>query len=272
MGGSGITVNQLKSYLGDDWTRKKGSIESKLVYGSARGKAYNDYIDEGKKMYEIIKKIKENETLFFDNLYAAVNSNNEFTDEPNGRLRNSYFNNTKMPTLSDFKERSIKLIEYDNLINLRKQLKDMSLEHMTNLESQVGGGKMIYIPQSKKRELATLLLEAEGIKKQFIIRSVEVLKQMDPDYFEINPDINPDIINKALEIYIEGHGKEGLLKILEKVIDNTNDYNYKDAFRNIKTNLADRFFSHTQVGKIHKEEEEAGQGTVMSGMFGDDDY
>ena len=205
-------------------------------------------------MYEIIKKIKENEKVFFDRLYDAVNSNNEFTYEPDGSLRISYFNNSKMPKLSDFKRDSIQLIEYEGLGDLRKKLGDMSLEgmsseHMDELESQAGGYKMLYIPQSKKIELANLLLEVKGIKKQFIIRSVEVLKQMDPDYFEINPDI----INKALKIYFEGEGKKGLLKILEKVIDNTNDNNYK------------------QVVKEEKEREESNDDIGFGNMF-DDGY
>lgn len=272
MGGSGITVNQLKSYLGDDWERDLKSIEQKIRENkdpfTALGEYY-EHIESGKKSLtlKIIEKINQNKTVFFDKLYDAVNSNNDFTDAPNGPLRNSYFLESHYPTLYGFKVNNGIEIEYDNLINLRGHVSDMPLEHMTNLESQVGGGKMIYIPDKKKKEFANLLLEAEGIKKQFIIRSVEVLKQMDPDYFKLNPDI----INKALEIYFEGEGKGGLLIILERIIDNTNDHNYKQAFRNIKTNMANSFFSHTNVGKNHKQEEEL-EGPSMSDLFGQDDY
>uniref|UniRef100_A0A6C0CGW4 Uncharacterized protein n=1 Tax=viral metagenome TaxID=1070528 RepID=A0A6C0CGW4_9ZZZZ len=273
MGGSGITVNQLKSYLGDDWERDLKSIEQKIRENkdpfTALGEYY-EHIESGKKSLtlKIIEKINQNKTVFFDKLYDAVNSNNDFTDAPNGPLRNSYFLETHYPTLYNFKVNNGIEIEYDNLFNLKNKLKKMtSSEHMTNLESQVGGGKMIYIPDKKKKEFANLLLEAEGIKKQFIIRSVEVLKQMDPDYFKLNPDI----INKALEIYFEGEGKERLLNISVRIIDNTNDHNYKQAFRNIKTNMAHKFFSKTRVGKKHKKEE-AAQANFMSGMFGNDDY
>jgi hypothetical protein len=259
MGGSGINEGLLKSVLGDDWTRKKGSIESKLVKGTAGPEAYNDYIDEGTKMYEIIEKIKENKIVFFDNLYDAVNSNNDFTDAPNGPLRNSYFLETHYPTLYGFKVNNGIEIEYDNLVNLRQHVPGM-----TNLERQVGGDKMIYIPDKKKKEFANLLLEAEGIKKQFITRSVEVLKQIDPDYLKSNPDI----INKALEIYFEGEGKGGLLIILERIIDNTNDHNYKQAFINITNKYGRIYYNQSKVGKKHTEDE----ATFMSNMYGDDDY
>jgi len=242
-GGSLITEEKLKNKLGSEWVRGLGSIQTQLISGLKDKTDRDTYMDEGKITY-LMEWIKENKKKFFDKLYVAINSNNDFTDQDEGAIRNAYFNNEKKyKELSDFKNSSGMEVDYEDMETLNKETAKRGMDK----KKQKGAGKKIlYIPDENKEKFAKLFLDSEGIRLQFISRATEVLNTSFKE--------KDDLLKSALEMYFEEEGDDELLSILLKVIDNSNLSNYKQA-----------------VERIEENEDEGGD-TGPGDMFAMDDY